>query len=120
MREEPSPDAASQRIKKWERRLACEHRISLEGQQELRHLLGLNSICEGELRDRLIRLLNPRNARVIRVSDDDFNKLCVPIREDNYAPAEPQNVLDRHADFDSVHGFYVALNITSFRDFESL
>lgn len=69
------------------------------------------------LRQRLVALLNPRNAPVIELTDEKFRHDYVITTEDNYAPPGDIDNADRNACFDARHGYYVTLRIEPFFDF---
>lgn len=115
--EDDSLDAAS-RINDLETRLASDKKLAVADQDELRQLLTTMRDSDSDLRHQVIRLLNPRNEPVKEISDEDFHTVYCIIREDNYEPLQPRNFMARNAVFDSNHGYYVALKISDFREFE--
>lgn len=102
---ELSPDQPEETVTEWEAHLRECGRLPIEGQDELRSLL--SSRPSAEFKERLIRLLNPRGAKVVELSDAEFHESYWVTAEDNYGRICGE--WDAMAVFDRAHGFYVHL-----------
>jgi hypothetical protein len=79
----------------------------MEGQNELRALLR-SGIEEPELLDRIIRLLNPWDADLVQLSDNELAKnYFIVNQQNNYWPLPDRGPLASEVVFDASHGYYV-------------
>lgn len=104
--ESPRPAAEEDIVDKWEAYLEKNKTIPIEGQDELR--TSLRSANQA-LRDRLSRLLNPRRAKIVHLSDEDFRELYFVTTSDNYSKSF--GVWEAMAMFDETHGHYVQAQV---------
>ena len=107
----PSAEEAANLINRCEDQLVDCGSISATGQKELRALLRAD--LSAGLRSRVVRLLNPRGAPVVHLTEADFTSLYVPTTADNYA--RPLGEWDQLATFDEAHGFYVTIDVRPLR-----
>lgn len=82
-------------------------RISLEDQCALRDLLRSHAEDALQVRARIIAILNPREAPVVHLTDEQFTQLYHVTNEDNFDLRDTV-IEDIYAVFDADHGFYVA------------
>lgn len=87
-------------------------RLSVEEQQALRELLPALGREQGGLRERIIRLLNPRGVRALSLSERQFRVKYFVTTQDNYRLLDTVGE-DIFAEFDATHGYYVSLKITA-------
>lgn len=94
-------------IRPLQNELETTGRISLKGQQELRSVLQTMSEDASEIKRDLIKILNPREARLITLSDKEFESQYFVVTQDNYSKYSDEKCNDVETPFDCTHGFYV-------------